>query len=242
MNGVDINDLIGKIICADCMDILKQLPDKSIDLVLTDPPYRVISGGRNDEISQKKWNSPCGILSKNDGKIFEHNDIDFSVWVPEIYRVLKDDSDFYCMTNTMNLFKLNEVCLDCGFKLHNLLVWEKNNATPNRWYMKNCEYTLYYYKGNAKPINKMQSKTVHKFTNPSNEHHPTQKPIELFGFYIGNSSKENELVLDCFSGSGTTAIACHRLKRRFICIEKDPEYWKASVKRLEQEQAQGVLF
>lgn len=237
-----LEDLIGKITCADCLDILKQLPDKCVDLVLTDPPYRVISGGRGDEISRLKWNSPLGILSKNDGKIFKHNDIDFNEWIPEVYRILKDNTDFYCMTNTINMFKLYEICSKCGFKLHNVLVWEKNNATPNRWYMKNCEYTLFFYKGNAKSINNMSSKTVHKFINPFNEYHPTQKPVELFELYIGNSSKENDLVLDCFSGSGTTAVACHKLKRRFICIEKDPEYWKASYERLEKEQRQQILF
>lgn len=239
---IDVKELENRIINADCMDILKQLPDKCIDLVLTDPPYRVISGGRGDEISRLKWVSPVGILSKNDGKIFKHNDIDFSEWVPEVYRVLKDNSDFYVMTNTMNIFKLNDACQKAGFKIHNILVWEKNNATPNRWYMKNCEYTLYYYKGNAKSINNMNSKTVHKFINPPNNEHPTQKPIELMELYVGNSSDENDIVLDCFSGSGTTAIACHRLKRRFICIEKDKDYYEASVKRLEYEQRQGVLF
>jgi site-specific DNA-methyltransferase (adenine-specific) len=55
-------------------------------------------------------------------------------------------------------------------------------------------------------------------------------------------SNENDLILDCFSGSGTTAVACHNLNRRFICIEKDYDYWKASVERLEREQAQMRLF
>jgi DNA modification methylase len=64
----------------------------------------------------------------------------------------------------------------------------------------------------------------------------------LFGVLVKKGSQENDLVLDCFSGSGTTAIACHRLKRRFICIEKDKDYWEASCKRLEEEQRQGVLF
>ncbi len=72
--------------------------------------------------------------------------------------------------------------------------------------------------------------------------HPTQKPVGLFMKILQDYSKENDLVLDCFSGSGTTAIACHKLKRRFICIEKDPEYWKASCDRLEQEQRQQMLF
>jgi site-specific DNA-methyltransferase (adenine-specific) len=72
--------------------------------------------------------------------------------------------------------------------------------------------------------------------------HPTQKPLPLFQWCLENYSKEGDLVLDCFSGSGTTAVACHNLNRRFICIEKDPEYHAASVERLKREQAQMRLF
>lgn len=72
--------------------------------------------------------------------------------------------------------------------------------------------------------------------------HPTQKPVGLFMKILQDYSKENDLILDCFSGSGTTAVACHKLKRRFICIEKDPEYCKASHERLEQAQRQQTLF
>lgn len=234
---MEIKELENKIINADCLDILKQLPDKCIDLVLTDPPYRCISGGKNSSPG-----SCSGILTVNDGKIFKHNDIAFSEWVSEVYRVLKDNSDFYCMTNTLNLFELHKVCSDAGFKLHNILVWEKTTATPNRWYMKNCEYTLYYYKGYAKTINNPGSKTVHQFAIDNAKIHPTEKPPKLMEFYIDNSSSKGDLVLDCFSGSGTTAVACHNLNRRFICIEKDREYHAASVERLKQAQAQMRLF
>ena len=72
--------------------------------------------------------------------------------------------------------------------------------------------------------------------------HPTQKPLPLFEWCLQNYSKEGDLVLDCFSGAGTTAVACHALKRRFICIEKDFDYWSASCQRLERERAQGRLF
>lgn len=72
--------------------------------------------------------------------------------------------------------------------------------------------------------------------------HPTPKRVDIIGKILQNISKENDLVLDCFSGSGTTAIACHRLKRRFICIEKDKDYYEASVKRLEDERKQLNLF
>lgn len=72
--------------------------------------------------------------------------------------------------------------------------------------------------------------------------HPTQKPLQLFKKCIAEYSKEGDLIADFFSGSGTTAVACHELKRNFICVEKDFDYWKASCKRLEDHQRQGVLF
>lgn len=72
--------------------------------------------------------------------------------------------------------------------------------------------------------------------------HPTQKPLSLFQWCLEKYSKEGDLILDCFSGSGTTAVACHNLNRRFICIEKDPDYWRASVERLNREKAQMRLF
>lgn len=72
--------------------------------------------------------------------------------------------------------------------------------------------------------------------------HETQKPLQLITYLLERSTKENDLVLDCFSGSGTTAIACHNLNRRFICVEKDKEYWQKSVERLEIAQSQLKLF
>lgn len=77
---------------------------------------------------------------------------------------------------------------------------------------------------------------------PQEKIHETQKPISYVQTLIGNSTQENDLVLDCFSGSGTTAIACHNLNRKFICIEKDKDYYEASVKRLEEHKRQGRLF
>ena len=232
---MEIKDLENKIINADCLDILKQMPDKCVDLVLTDPPYKVISGGKSEQFKNS-------IFKNNDGKIFKENDMNHEEWISEVFRVLKDGGEFYCMSNSLNLFDFKAICDKAGFRFHNLLVWEKNNATPNRWYLKNCEYTLYFYKENAKAINNKESKTVHKFKNIIDRIHPTEKPEELMQFYISNSSKEGDLVLDCFSGSGVTARACHNLKRRFICIEKDKSYYEASVKRLEEAQKQLTLF
>ena len=72
--------------------------------------------------------------------------------------------------------------------------------------------------------------------------HPTQKPVDLIGQILRDYSKEGDLIADFFSGSGTTAISCYNLKRKFICVEKDFDYWKASCKRLEEHKKQLTLF
>ena len=74
------------------------------------------------------------------------------------------------------------------------------------------------------------------------ENHPTQKPLKLFEMCLNDFSKENDIILDCFSGSGTTAIACNNLKRNFICIEKDKDYYEASLKRLEEHKNKVCFF
>lgn len=219
----------------DCLEVMKDIPNKSIDLVVTDPPYRTISGGNKSE----KWKSgyASSVLYKNDGKIFEHNDIEHYDWLKECYRVLKNDSHIYIMTNLLNLFTLKEIAENVGFKLHNLLVWEKNTCNANRWYMKNCEYVLFMRKGKAKSINNASSKTVHKYNNiVGNKLHPTEKPIELMELYIENSSNENDMVLDPFMGSGSTGVACKNLNRNFIGIELDENYFKIACERIHNTQ------
>ena len=222
---------INKIYNEDSCKSIQDLPDNCVDLVVTDPPYKVISGGNNTP----KWISGYGssVLSKNDGKIFEHNDIDFEQWIPQIYRILKNDTHFYCMCNVLNIKEIMDICESVGFKLHNILMWEKNTANANRWYMKNCEFTLFYRKGKAKSINNPSSKMIHKFDNiVGNKLHPTEKPVELMKLYIENSSNKNDIVLDPFMGSGTTAVACKELERNYIGFEIDKAYFDICQKRL----------
>ena len=111
---------------------MAELPDTSIDCIITDPPYPTISGGHGGVNSASDANRPSGMLSKNDGKIFAENDLDISQWIGECYRVLKPDTHIYVMTNFLNLQHYMEEMEKAGFVLHNLLIWEKNNATPNR--------------------------------------------------------------------------------------------------------------
>jgi site-specific DNA-methyltransferase (adenine-specific) len=211
----------------DCLTGLKLIPDNSIDLVVTDPPYKTISGGKGGT-----GNRPSGMLTKNDGKIFTHNSIEIKDWIGDVFRVMKEGTHCYIFTNTLNLENMLTETRKAGFKLHNLLVWQKNNCTPNRWYMKNAEYVLFLRKGRAKAINTISSKTVHSFTNTKNRIHPTEKPCELLKSYILNSSNEGDLVLDPFMGSGALALSSLLTNREFIGFELDKEYFDLSIARL----------
>lgn len=206
-----MQEYINKIINADCLDILKQLPDKCIDLVLTDPPYGIntkFKGGLNGKMS--KFNS---IVEKQwdyapDKKLFN-----------ELFRVSKNQ--IICGGNYFNL-----PATRC------FIVWDKQ-ISPD-FSLAMAEYFWTSFDKLAK-IYRMNSEKTDRI-------HPTQKPLKLFEQILQDYSNENDLVLDCYSGSGTTAVACHNLKRRFICIEKDPDYWRLSCERLEQAQRQQMLF
>lgn len=222
--------LEGIVANADAREILSRLQDNSFDLLVTDPPYKVISGGK-----PKKKGQPSGMLSKNDGKIFKHNSIKFSEWLPDVYRVLKEGAHAYIFTNLLNLWELKDECEKVGFRVHNLLVWEKSNAVVNRWYMKNCEYVLFLRKGPAKAINNMGSKTVHQFDNiVGNKLHPTEKPQDLLEFYVNNSIDKNKTnwVLDPFGGSLSLARALLNKGIKFFSIEKDKVYYNKGLNDL----------
>tara|TARA_R110002167_G_scaffold140442_1_gene328240 strand:- start:115 stop:792 length:678 start_codon:yes stop_codon:yes gene_type:complete len=218
----------------DCLEVMKKIESNSVDCLITDPPYAVITGGKNNGKNHKR---PKGILNENSelmGNIPPFND-----WLKEVYRVMKNKSHGYCMTNTKNLIKMSQEIENVGFKIHNFLVWQKNNCTPSQYYMKNCEYTIFFRKGNAKYINDIGgSKTVHSFNNIiGNKEHPTQKPVELMEFYVRNSTKENEIVLDPFMGSGSTGVAAKQTNRNFIGIEQDDKYFNIASERIN-----GTLF
>lgn len=214
-----LSSLKGILIKDNAVDVLKRLKTESFHCIITDVPYPTIKGGTGGA------NAPSGMLSKNDGKIFAHNNLQFADYMSELYRVLKEDSHAYFFINFLNLQRLMEEVQKVGFKIHNLLVWEKNNATPNRYYMKNCEYVLFCRKGKAKTITDAGCKTVHQFDNIIGKKiHETEKPIDLLRMYIKNSTKPGDMILDPFAGSGSTLMAALLEDRKCTTIEIDETY------------------
>lgn len=226
----NINDLIGKITCADCLEILKQLPDKCIDLVLTDPPY-----GMDFQSNHRK---------EKYNKISNDNNL---CWLPEyikeVARVIKNDAMcyFFCSWHNIDVFKQEIQKL---IPVKNVLIWEKNNTGMgdlNADYAPQYENIIFCNPSN-KHLNDGRDSCILKYPRTGNINHPTEKPIDLMAKLIKKSTKENDIVLDTFAGSCPVAFACHNLNRNFICIEKDKEYYEASVKRLEEHKRQGRLF
>lgn len=226
----------------DCLELMKKIPNESIDLIVTDCPYHIVAGGctnipRDDE--------PSGIFNRRNtftqknaktGKLFDCNDIKFSDWLPEAYRILKNNSHIYIYINARNLKKLQQEAEKVGFKFQNILIWNKGNATPNRYYLNAYEMILMMRKGNAKNINNMGTKNILTIPNlRGNKTHPTEKPVALNKILIENSSNENENVLDMFMGTGSCGIACKQLNRNFIGIEIDQKYFEIAKERIEKE-------
>ena len=248
----------------DCLEILKSIPDESVDLIVTDCPYKIVAGGvtieeRKDEVKgvlrkraisdgtacSDKWikkdpdDMPCAVRK---GKMFKHNEISFSDWLPDVFRVLKPGSHCYIMINGRNLKDL-QTAAECaedtekkrGFKFVNLLAWRKNNKTPNKYYMQQLEFVLLLRKGKARNINDMGTSNCLDIPNIiGRKAHPTEKPVDLMKIFIENSSNEGDLVLDPFMGSGSTGVACVNTGRNFIGIELDKQYFNIAEKRISE--------
>ena len=227
---------IGKLILGDCLERMKEIPDNSIDMVLTDCPYKIVSGGRSGKGQKDGGIFNLENVNVKSGKMFKHNTIKFSEWLPDVFRVLKEKSHCYIMINGRNLSKLQVEAEKTGLKFQNLLLWEKNNVTINRYYMQKCEFILMLKKGGSKTINNTGTPNILKHNNIiGNKTHPSEKPIDLLEVMIGNSSLEGETVLDLFMGSGSTGVACKNLNRNFIGIEKDREYFRIAKQRIKGE-------
>lgn len=194
---------------------MKNMESECVDLIVTDPPYK-------SDLHSPMPNSANGLR-----KLFKNNDIKISDWMPEVFRILKQESHAYIFTNALNLTEMLNESQKAGFKLHNLLVWEKNNCVCSQYYMRNCEYILFLRKGKAKWISDIGgSKTVHQFDNIiGNKTHPCEKPVDLLKFYIRNSSNKGDIVFDPFCGTGSTLVAAKELGRSFLGYEINKEYF-----------------
>ena len=222
-----------KLINGNCLDTLKNIPNESIDLIVTDPPYPTTSRGNAGNSG--------GMLQKDinkKGKVFTYNNINCKEYAPEFYRVLKDGSHCYVMTNHINLIDMLNTFTDVGFHFIKSLIWNKGNKIMGQYYMSQYEYILFFRKGKGKKINNCGTSDILSIPNKKTKDkdgkniHDTEKPIELMEVLVNNSSQENELILDPFMGVGSTGIACIKNNRNFIGIEIDENYFNIAKERM----------
>ena len=226
-----------QILNQDFRKTLKGLPNNSVDLIITDPPYKITQRG-NCGNSGGMFKTKASMK----GDLFKHNDLNPEDYAHEFFRVLKDGSHCYIMTNHTNLQHMLNTFTSVGFHFVKSLVWVKNNKIMGRYYMSQFEYILFFRKGKDKQINECGTSDVMVIKNKklkkedgSNAHN-TEKPVELTDILVRNSSQENELVCDPFLGIGAVAISCKKLNRRFIGGDIDKEYCEITNQRLYKEE------
>lgn len=254
--------MINTIQLGDCYELIKNIPDKSIDLVYIDIPYDfegngLIDGGGcfgtkkrdyHTEYEKVSINTKASSLSKRMAKsVNEMQDIaygiDFKI-LDELCRTMKYIYIYiWCskkqMPDIINYF-LEKGCF------WELFTWHKTNPIPtcNNKFLNDTEYCLLFREkgttlyGSYETKSKYYISSINK-NDKENFLHPTIKPLELVKNHITNSTKENDIVLDCFCGSGTTCVAAKETGRKFIGIEIDPEYHKIAVDRLNGINANG---
>jgi DNA modification methylase len=215
---------------ANSIELLPSLGECA-DLVVTDPPYKLESGGNTT--GEMKGKFAVGTYD-NSGSIVAC-DIDWPDFMPLLFDALRGDAHAYVMANNRHVQAMLNAADDSGFRFHNLLVWDKGNATPNRWFMKNCEFTGFFFKGKAKYVNDCGAKQLLYVPQEPYGNHPTPKPVMLMRHYIEQSSKPGQVVLDPFMGVGSTGVAALRSGRKFIGVELDESFFDLACRRIENE-------
>lgn len=210
----------------DCLTMLKGIKSKSIDLVVTDPPYKVDTKGAGVYGSVAQFKQ---IECMADGIKDEVLD--------ELCRVMKK-INIYLFCSKNQLLPLINYFTDkkCNW---NLLAWHKTNPIPtcNNKYLPDTEYVLFFRERGVKIQGTYDTKKTY-FITPVNAkdkalyQHPTCKPVEILQNFIVNSSNENDVVLDPFMGSGSTGVACINTHRNFIGIEINAKYYETAKTRL----------
>lgn len=239
------------LIKGDVFKEIKKLEDTTIDMIFADPPYFLsgdgitCSGGNMVSVKKGEWDNKLTVKEKHS---FNRK------WIKECYRVLKDNGTIWISGTFHNIYSIGMALEEEGFKIINNITWQKTNPPPNlackafthstetilwaRKDLKNIKYTFNYKFIKALNNNKqMKDVWVTSLTKPSekkNGKHPTQKPLQILERIILASTNENDLILDPFSGSGTTGIKAVELNRNYIGIDNEKEYLDLSIRRYEE--------
>jgi len=226
---MNIDDLINKITLGDCLDVMKQLPDKCIDLILTDPPYGLKFGEYNRTNKTKSG-------QRYKANKYKNSNWDDSTPKDEVFL------EMFRVSKNQIIFGGNYFPILWRYGGKGFIFWNKNQPVKN---FADGELAWTSFDRHAKKYDFTYYGNLEGNTVASEKIHPTQKPLNLFEMILRDYAPEvagGGLIADFYSGSGTTAVACHNLGLKFIAVEKDEEYWAKSVERLNIVKAQLKLF
>ena len=243
-----------RIVNSDCLKILPLLPDKSVDLIFADPPYNL---QLKNELYRRDMSRVDGVSDDWDKfNSFEEYDNFSKQWLFECKRILSDTGSIWVIGTYHNIGRLTTIMQDLGYWIQNDVIWQKTNPMPNFRGVRftNSTETLIWAKPSEKKSCVFNYKTmknenggkqmtnIWKFSTCVGKErlrdengkklHSTQKPESLLRRIILSSSKKDSIVLDPFSGSGTTLSVAKKLNRMGIGIERDKSYVDISVKRV----------
>lgn len=240
----------------DCITELLMLKENSVDMIFADPPYFLSNGsitcqnGKMVSVHKASWD-----FENNFEKIINFHES----WIKECKRVLKPNGTIWISGTYHSIYQCGFILQKLGFKILNDIIWYKKNAPPNLarkcftashetllWaikdptanhffnydLMKNGDWSDDFLKNSFKQMRSVWSISSAKNKEKQYGKHPTQKPEDLLKRIILSSTKEGDLILDPFNGSGTTGIVATSLKRKYIGIDNMEEYLKITVKRI----------
>ena len=238
--------------CGDCIELMKDIPDRSIDLILTDPPYLISKEG--GFTVGGSWNNPSDkrlrmTPPKTDFGEWDKKEIDFNTVFKEFYRVLKPSGTLICFFDIWKMQYLKTVAEENKFKQFRLIRWDKTNPVPVNSrlnYLTNAsEYALTCVKGGSPTFHSKYNPGIFRYpicSGKERTEHPTQKPVDFMIELLNIHTNEGDLVLDSFMGSGSTGVACKKLNRNFIGIELDENYFNIAKERIENYKYRKELF
>lgn len=228
-----------RLLCGDARnvdDMARLMGGAKADLLLTDPPYNVDYVGKTKD----------ALKIDND----RMSNADFRAFLLEAFTAarqsMKAGAAFYIWHADSNGYDFRGACMDAGWKVRQCLIWEKDILVLGRqdyqWQHEPCLYGWNEGAGHAWYSDRKQT-TILRFDKPTrSKEHPTMKPVPLFGYLVQNSSKPGDIVLDPFSGSGTTVIAAEQLDRTAYVMELNERYCDVIVKRWEEQTGEKAVL
>lgn len=240
-----------RIYLGDSLDILEQFPERSVHMIFADPPYFLSGGGptcqsgRRVRVNKGAWDKPADISVNHS----------FTTgWLEKCRRVLDDNGTIWVSGTTHVIHSVGFAMQQLGYRILNDVIWFKSNAPPNlgcRCFTHSTETILWAAKSRASKhtfnyelmkeiAGGKQMRNLWEIRAPGKAEktfgrHPTQKPVALLDRIVLAGSHAGDVILDPFSGSGTTGIAALRHGRRYVGIEREPEYVDLAVRRMQGE-------